>query len=172
MHLSKVVFIVVLMFVGSSASAVPADREQIEREASAFFDDYLAVYNNRFGHPERSAQFRQELGDLVQMPLLISPPINAPQTPPSKEAFTKNFEGFVKMLEGKKVTRLEWKQKQLHVLTPNKVLANNIGYGYTDAGEVAYETISLYLIYRHDDAWKIAMFSPYNVENNLRLERP
>jgi len=168
MYLSKLILIAVLTIAANSVSAQSADREHIEREAANFFENYLAVYNRRFGHPERSAQFRKELGNLVQMPLLISPPMNAPQTPPSKDVFTENFEGFVKMLEGKNVTRLEWQQLQLHVLTPNKVLANNIGYGYTETGEVAYETVSLYLIYRHDDSWKIAMFSPYDVKNNLQ----
>ncbi|WOJ97391.1 hypothetical protein R0137_02180 [Congregibacter brevis] len=172
MYLSKLVFIVVLVLSGGNVFAGSADREDIEREASDFFDAYLAVYNKRFGHPERSAQFRQELSDLVQMPLLISPPMSAPQTAPSKEAFAKNFEGFVKMLEGKSVTRLEWQETQFHVLTDNKVLANNVGFGYTDTGEIAYETVSLYLIYRHDDSWKIAMFSPYDVDSYLQLARP
>jgi hypothetical protein len=155
-----------LLAICCSASAdPPSARELIEFEAKGFMDRYLAVYNRRFGHPERSEQFRRELGDLVLMPLLVAPPMTKPRVPTSLGNFTKNFEGFVSMLESKGVTRLEWQRTQLQVLTANKVLANNVGHGLNAAGEIVYKTVSLYLLFRDDGAWKIALFSPYDTEN-------
>ncbi|WP_152025259.1 hypothetical protein [Congregibacter litoralis] len=81
-------------------------------------------------------------------------------------AFTKNFEAFVNMLDSKKVMRLEWQRVQLQILTPNKILANNVGHGLNAAGEVVYETVSLYLLVRDEGDWKIALFSPYDVKNS------
>ncbi len=141
-----------------------------EQQAAQFMDGYLAVYNRRLNHPERSAQFRSELAEIVHTPLLLSPPTGAPQVP-QLDDFTNNFEGFVTNLEGKGVVRLQWHQTQFHALSPNKVLANNIGHGVTAGGDVAYETISLYLLYRAtpEQAWQIVMFSPYSKNNPVSL---
>ncbi|MFK7956874.1 MAG: hypothetical protein AB8B96_12345 [Lysobacterales bacterium] len=171
MNIIKIFCAAFLMIACNWASAVANQNALIEQEARAFFDRYLATYNNRFGHPDRSDQFRQQLGELVQIPLLQAPPMSAPLVPDSLDTFTRNFEGFVTMLEGKNVVKLEWQQVEIQVLTPNKVLANNIGFGFTADGEVAYETISLYLLYRNGDNWKIAMFSPYQMDNAIHLER-
>lgn len=156
-----------LLTLSYSALADPNERQMIELEAQAFMERYLNVYNRRFGHPERGEQFRKELGELVGMPLLVSPPTSTPRVPPSREAFTKSFEAFVRMLDTKQVARLEWERLNLQVLTRNKVLANNIGHGYNEAGELVYETVSLYLLYRDDSEgeWKIVLFSPYDIEN-------
>ena len=135
----------------------------------AFFDDYLSVYNRRFGHPERSAQFRKELGDLVRMPLLQVPPAGAPFAPESVEALGAGFERFVTMLEQRGVARLRWQQVQLNRLSENKVLANNVGHGVNEDGEVVYETVSLYLLYRDESGWRISLFNPYSLENRLSI---
>ncbi|EAQ98803.2 hypothetical protein KT71_09257 [Congregibacter litoralis KT71] len=157
-----------LMFVSCCTTGAdePSDREILELEARGFMDRYLAVYNRRFGHPERGAKFREELGELVTMPLMIAPPMTKPRVPASVSAFTKNFEAFVNMLDSKKVMRLEWQRVQLQILTPNKILANNVGHGLNAAGEVVYETVSLYLLVRDEGDWKIALFSPYDVKNS------
>lgn len=152
-----------------SAAAEDGGQQQIEREVAAFFDGYLAVYNQRFGRPERSAQFRQELSEQVHMPFLQSPPMSAPRVPDSVETFTSSFEGFVSMLERKGVSRLQWERMEFQVLTANKVLASNIGVGVSEDGEIVYETASLYLLYRTEGGWKITMFSPYDVDKAVRL---
>ena len=144
----------------------PTARDLLELEAKGFMDRYLEVYNRRFGHPERSEQFRRELGELVLMPLLLAPPMTRPRVPASLGAFTKNFEGFVEMLEAREVKRLVWQRVQLQVLTPNKILANNVGHGLNAAGDVVYETVSLYLLFRDEGSWKIALFSPYDPANS------
>ena len=151
------------------AAVSGSEQMQLEMEASKFMDDYLAVYNRRFGRPQRSQQFREELGNLVTMPFIQSPPTSKPRVPATREEFTKNFEGFVTMLEGRGVVRLVWAKKELRVLSSKKVLVNNIGHGLTADNEIAYQTISLYLLYREDDVWRIAMFSPYDLENQLEL---
>jgi len=143
----------------------PSAHELLELEAKGFMDRYLAVYNRRFGHPERSEQFRRELGELVLTPLMVAPPMTKPRVPISLGAFTENFEGFVKMLESRGVTRLKWQRTQLQILTENKILANNVGHGLNAAGETVYETVSLYLLFRDEGSWKIALFSPYDTEN-------
>lgn len=171
MKLFKVMFTTLILTLCVCANAETSDRQKIEEDAAAFLDRYLAVYNRRFGHPERSAQFRKELGDLVSAPMMLAPSMSKPQVPPSTDAFTQGFEGFVKMLESKNVARLQWQSVELHVLSENKVLANNVGHGITHTGELAYETVSLYLIYRVADSWKIALFSPYEMENKLRIKR-
>ncbi|MEO0422415.1 MAG: hypothetical protein AAF184_08790 [Pseudomonadota bacterium] len=153
------------------AAAADIDDPKTKQEVDAFFDGYLAVYNRRFGHPERSTQFREELSQQVLMPFLQSPPMSTPRVPETVESFTAGFEGFVTMLEGKGVERLEWVSREFQVLSDNKVLANNVGVGFTEGGEIAYETASLYLLYRTEEGWRIVMFSPYDRDKLLRLER-
>ncbi len=139
-------------------------------ELRAFFDDYIAVYNRRFGQPQQGEQFRVEIGSLVQMPVLQSPPKGAPFAPESAAALGANFERFVTMLEARGVTRLEWLQVDVHPLTDNKALANNVGRGVNAQGETVYETVSLYLLHRDDDqGWRIAVFSPYDVSKTLQI---
>jgi hypothetical protein len=123
------------------------------------------VYNRRLGNPDRSEQFRRELSEMVLMPLMVAPPMAKPRVPNSMGAFTENFEGFVSMLETSGVTRLEWQRTQMQVLTKNKILANNVGHGVNAAGEIVYETVSLYLLFRSNGKWQIALFSPYDTEN-------
>ncbi|MEM9302301.1 MAG: hypothetical protein AAGE01_09340 [Pseudomonadota bacterium] len=138
-------------------------------ELRAFFDDYLSVYNRRFGRPERSAQFREDLGKVVRMPVLQVPPQGAPFAPESVASLGANFERFVTMLEQRGVAKLEWEEVDIHPLTANKALANNVGRGVNEAGETVYETVSLYLLHRDDEGWRISLFSPYNVDNRLLI---
>lgn len=139
-------------------------------ELRAFFDDYIAVYNRRFGQPEHGERFRAEIGNLVQMPVLQVPPKGAPVAPESAAALGVNFERFVTMLEARGVARLEWLQVDVHPLSANKALANNIGRGVNGEGETVYETVSLYLLHRDDEqGWRIALFSPYDVNKPLRI---
>jgi len=156
----------------SNLGMAAGESDSIEQQASQFMDEYLAVYNRRLNRPEHSDLFRSELAALVHTPLLLSPPTGTPQVPSSADHLARNFEAFVTQLEGKDVVRLEWQQTQFRVLTPNKVLANNIGHGVTANGDVAYETISLYLLHRPspDESWKIAMFSPYSLSHKLSLD--
>ncbi len=142
---------------------------QLQREAAEFFDAYLSVYNRRFGRPELSERFREELSDLVHFPVMQSPAMGTPRVPDSMDSFTQGFEGFVKMLERKNVHRLAWKAQEFHQLSDNKVLANNVGVGYSVEDEPVYQTASLYLLYRTEDGWKITLFSPYDVDRPLHL---
>ncbi len=170
MNLFKVSVVLISVFYIPSIAGAEDDRDaRTKVEVSNFMDEYLGVYNRRFGYPERSAQFREELGRLVTMPFLQSPPTTKPRVPETRAEFTKNFEGFLNMLEDKGVVRLVWAQKEFKVLTPNKVLVNNIGQGLSADNKVVYETVSLYLLYREDQGWRIAMFSPYSVENLIHL---
>lgn len=151
-------------------AAVPAaaeksdDKAMIKKQASEFMASYLGVYNRRFGKPEASAQFRQELSDLVTKPFMQAPPIGQPVVPELK-TFTRNFETFLTRLEARGVTKLQWARTEYRVLSPNKVLVNNVGQGIKADGGIGYETISLYLLHRTDEGWRIALFSPYLPEN-------
>ncbi len=169
-NLGCLIAVVCGLFACAMAQASQHDENTaIESELEQFFDDYLAVYNRRFNNPEGSDIFRQQITALVHDPLLLSPPASKPQAPESMAVFARSFEAFVTQLEQRGVQRLQWHNTQLRVLTPNKVLANNIGHGIDKDGNVAYETISLYLVYRTDDGWKIAMFSPYSLDNALDI---
>lgn len=165
----KSLFVIVVFLVCSTCFAGEADRLAIEQEAAAFFDEYLQVYNRRFGHPEHSQQFRAEIGAVVTMPVLQSPPTSPPFMTDSDADFGRNFEGFLVNLEKKGVTQLIWNKTDFHVLSPTKLLANNIGHGIDDHGNVLYETISLYLLVRGDEGWRITLFSPYLIENELQI---
>jgi len=149
--------------------AQAAQGVDVRAELRDFFDDYLSVYNRRFGQPERSEQFRRELGELVRMPVLQVPPRGEPIAPESVAVLARNFESFVTMLEQRGVTRLEWKDVDLHLLTDNKALANNFAQGIGQDGEIVYETVSLYLLHRDDSGWRISLFSPYSVVNKLQI---
>ncbi|MEM9531446.1 MAG: hypothetical protein AAGA23_11035 [Pseudomonadota bacterium] len=171
MRFAPLFFAGLLVLFSNSVTADAADPQLINREVSDFFDEYLSVYNRRFGKPERSEQFRREIGELVTFPLLQAPPVGQPRVPENLDAFARGFESFVSSLEKKSVQRLVWESVEFEILTPNKVLANNIGVGLTADGAVAYETVSLYLLYRTENGWKIVMFSPYDRNNTLQLSR-
>jgi hypothetical protein len=162
--IKRLTAVLLIICCSNTRADAPNAREILELEAAGFMDRYLAVYNRRLGHPDRSEQFRRELGDMVLMPLLVAPPRSRPRVPTSLNAFTTNFEGFVEILESRQVSRLEWQQVHLRVLSSNKILADNVGRGLNAAGETVYETASHYLLFRDDGAWKIALFSPYEVE--------
>lgn len=166
MRITLSLFLLVLFL---PANANELETSLIEQQATEFFDDYLAVYNRRLGHPNRSTQFRLEIGEIAHMPLLLAPPGGQPQVPESRESFAVGFEGFLSGLESKGVTRLQWQQVSVHVLTPNMVLANNIGHGVNDAGDILYETISIYLLVRNGNKWQIALFSPYDLDKAVRI---
>jgi len=169
MQYIKVILISFILATTVPSFSGDSSKKSIDSEAREFLDDYLSVYNRRFGHPELSKQFREDLQNFVHDSLLLSPPTTPPQILPSKEKFAQAFEGFVTGLEKKGVVRLQWDKVQVKQLAPNKILANNIGHGVTDKGEVVYETISIYLLYKVDGDWKIAMFSPYLLENAIDI---
>ena len=54
-------------------------------------------------------------------------------------------------------------------ITQHHEVANNIGRGVNADGETVYETVSLYLLHRDDEGWRISLFSPYSVGNTLRI---
>ncbi|MEM7704578.1 MAG: hypothetical protein AAF358_03445 [Pseudomonadota bacterium] len=171
MKTTKILIMATMLLVCSTSNADPenSNAPQYEREAVAFFDAYLGVYNRRFGRPELSETFRQELSEIVYFPVLQSPASGQPRVPASMEKFTRGFEGFVTMLERKGVHRLAWESQEFHQLSENKLLANNVGVGYSVEGEPVYHTASLYLVYQTDAGWKITLFSPYDVDKPLHL---
>ncbi len=141
----------------------------IKSEVKQFFDTYLKTYNQRFGRPDRTESFINSLSNLVHQPFIMSPPTGAPFQPKDQAAFTQVFNGFVQQLEKKGAVKLTWKSVDFEILSPNKVLANNIGIATNVKGDVIYETISVYLLYRSEDGWKIVLFSPYELERSVVL---
>lgn len=152
-------------------NSVSSDNTTEIKEATAFFDQYLDTYNQRFGHPERSTHFRESLKRLVTDTVMFSPPSGKPQAPPSKDEFAKGFETFVMNLEKKGVVKLQWEKVDINLLSPNKILANNVGIGVDAQGNVHYQTISLYLLVKIDEKWQIALFSPYLKEYALKINQ-
>ncbi len=140
-----------------------------ENQATEFFEHYLDLYNQRFGHPEHSEMFRSEMAKLMYEPLLQVPPKGDPIVHNSRDVFVKNLEGFVTQLEKLGVVRLRYDQMQLHMLTPNKLIANNIGHGLNEAGEVVYKTISIYLLYRVDNEWQLTLLHGYDIDKALNF---
>ncbi len=163
--------LVLAVFPHAGALGAPTDAAALKQEATRFFHTYLNTYNKRLGHPEREEAFLDELSALISKPFIMAPPsANAPFYPESEEMFARAFGGFVKQLERKGGVRMEWQEINVEVLTQNKILANNIGRAFSAEGDVVYETISLYLLHRSDDGWKIAVFSPYDVGNKLAIQ--
>lgn len=136
---------------------------QLKKEATDFLNVYLNAYNKRFGHPERKESFMAELTGLLNDPFILAPPKNKPFSPDN----LTGFERFVQGLEKKGAVKLRWEEMNLHVLTEKKILANNVGFGIDAGGKVVYETVSVYLLYRTDNGWKIVLFSPYDMQNKL-----
>ncbi|MEM7277166.1 MAG: hypothetical protein AAF385_03485 [Pseudomonadota bacterium] len=147
------------------AKAEPSPQDQ----ATEFFEHYLDLYNQRFGHPENSEMFRSEMAKLMYEPLLQVPPKGSPIVHNSRDAFVKNLEAFVTQLEKLGVVRLRYDQMQLHMLTPNKLIANNIGHGLNEAGEVVYKTISIYLLYRADERWQLTLLHAYDMDKEISI---
>ncbi len=141
----------------------------VEAEVDQFFDRYISTYNRRFGKPQTDAVFRQEIVEHLYTPLLQAPPTRSPRVIDSAEEVGRNFAGFVTMLERKGVQQLQWQEKQIRVLSPTQVLANNAARGINAAGKVVYETVSIYLVYKVEGRWKIISFSPYGIENRITL---
>ena len=138
-----------------------------ESQATEFFEHYLDLYNQRFGHPERSDMFRSEMAKLMYEPLLQVPPKGKPIVHDSRDVFVRNLEAFVVQLEKLGVVELKYEQMQLHSLTENKLIANNIGYGFNEAGDIVYKTISIYLLYFTDNQWRLTLLHGYDTNKAL-----
>lgn len=161
----------VLLFFLESAIAAQSVTDD-EHSLRTFFAEYLDIYNRRFGHPDRSAQFRSELQSVVLLPLMQAPPSSAPRVVETADVLGRNFEGFVTQLEKKGVAELRWNSVELQMLSENKAIANNIGHGVDADGNVVYETVSVYLLYRQDGKWRIFLFSPYALDKRISLAGP
>ncbi len=158
------------LLLGPAHLSAAQDTLRVEAEVDQFFDQYIATYNRRFDNPQADALFQTEIVEHLYTPLLQAPPARPPRVLESAEAVGRNFAGFVAMLERKGVQRLQWQQKQLRVLSSTQVLANNAARGIDAAGNVVYETVSIYLVYKIEDRWKIISFSPYGIENRIALK--
>lgn len=158
-----------VLSLGMASLGAAQDSSAVVAEVDAFFDRYIATYNRRFGYPARDAVFREEIVEYLNTPLLQAPPNRTPWMVDSAEQVGRNFAGFVSQLESKGVARLQWREKQLNVLSPTQVLASNVGEGVDADGNVIYETVSIYLVYNIEGRWKIISFSPYAMENRLSL---
>ena len=139
-------------------------------QVNLFFDAYLDTYNQRFGHPDKTAEFITSLSSLIHDPFIMSPVNNPPFLLPTTADLTRGFDGFVQQLEAKGAVKLSWRQVNLTALSANKVLANNAAVATNAVGEVVYETQSLYLLVRVDDQWKIALFSPYELGRDITVQ--
>ncbi len=157
----------ILLLLCTVCAAETSPNHSLEREAALFFDDYINTFNTRIGHPERSEAFRSDMAELLYEPLLSAPQKSAPRVMTSRAEYAKNLESFIGFLESKGVVSLQYDSVQLHVLTPTKVLANNIGRGIDAAGETQYETISVYLLYLNEGQWQIAMLSAYDMDKAM-----
>lgn len=139
----------------------------VEAQVDQFFDQYISTYNRRFGNPGADAAFRAEILEHLNVPLLQAPPNRSPMMVESADRVARNFAGFVAQLEQKGVERLQWQEKQLRVLSPTQVLASNVGHGVDADGNILYETVSIYLVYKIEGRWKIISLSPYQMENKI-----
>lgn len=166
----KIMRPLVPLILCTACTTSPAADMSLEQQAAVFFEHYIGLYNQRIGHPEQSEAFRYEMARLIHEPMLNSPFKGKPPMSVSSDGFAGNLESFVTVLEELGVTRLQYEQIQVHVLTPNKIIANNIGHGINEAGEILYETISVYFLYRADDQWQIAMLNAYDIDNALNLK--
>jgi len=160
-----------LMFVqGGGAQQISQQPASVaSHEVRAFFDAYLDTYNQRFGHPEQRAEFIASLSALLHEPFIMSPVNNPPFLLPTTADLTRGFDGFVQQLEAKGAVRLSWQEVNLTPLSEHKFLANNVGVATNSQGEVVYKTLSLYLVVRVDDQWKIALFSPYEMDRKISV---
>lgn len=164
-------FLTTLFLMGLGAACAAQDPVAVQAEVDQFFDRYIATYNRRFGKPEADTAFQKEIAEYLNAPLLQAPPNRPPRVTESAEVAGRNFAGFVSLLESKGVERLQWHEKQLWVLSPTQVLASNVGHGVNADGEIVYETVSIYLVYKIDERWKIISLSPYEIDHKITLQQ-
>lgn len=156
-----------VLLVGFAPLGSAGDDLPVAAQVDRFFDAYIGTYNRRFGNPDRDAAFRTEILEHLNVPLLQAPPNRSPIMVESADRVARNFASFVAQLEQKGVVRLQWQDKQLKVLSPTQVLASNVGHGVDAQGNLLYETVSIYLVYKIEGRWKIISFSPYQVDNAI-----
>lgn len=155
-----------------SAQKEPSNFSQnaeIKKEVKSFLDNYLDAYNKRIAKETSADEFIRELSVFLNTPFIIAPPKSASRYPETFEQKKQSFDGFVKSLHKKNAVKLQWREVKLRVLTDNKVLANNVGEGVDHKGRVVYETVSVYLIRKGKDGWKIVLFSPYDINNKIEI---
>lgn len=163
----KVLRTLLLSMVCTIAAASPNTNDSLEDQALDFFEQYIGLYNHRLGHPERSDWFQTEMAKLIHAPILNVPLNGAPRATATSSEYASNLDTFIAQLESRGVSRLQYLNIQVHALTPNKVIANNLAHGFNNAGDVLFETISIYLLYQNGEQWQIAMLNAYDVANAL-----
>lgn len=162
--------LILAMAIGASPVHAEDDSTQIIDEVRSMFGQYMAVYNRRFNNAIDDAGYKNEIAEYLYAPLLMFPPTSKPAVLDTPEAAAENFAGFTAMLMRKGVTRLKWHDMQLQVLSPTKVLANNVGRGTDIDGNIVYETVSVYIVFKSENGWKIQTLNPYLVENKIDIE--
>lgn len=176
---NSIAFVAILIFSTGTEAAKPVEtlnkssQVEIKQQARDFFHDYINSYNRRFKHPAKKEAFINDLSALVNMPFMMSPSNSTtlPRIFNTLDEFSPFFERFVQNLESKGAVSLQWQEINLHVLSENRILANNVGLALNAEGEKVYETISLYLIQRINNQWKIVLFSPYDFANRLQFSQ-
>ncbi|MEM7691619.1 MAG: hypothetical protein AAF194_04135 [Pseudomonadota bacterium] len=165
-----VICIVLVYFFQASAIAAAGDSEKAQAQVLQMFNDYLAVYNARFGNSAADMAFKENIVGYLHTPLVMFPPAGEPRVVTTQEQAANNFAAFTSMLEKRGVEKLQWHTLEVEILSPTKAIANNTGRGVDAKGKVVYETVSVYLVFKGKDGWKIQTLSPYLVENTLHFD--
>lgn len=170
--MKNIILAALLILAGSPIIALADNINTTEQkiQGKQLFDSYLQVYNERLNNPDGSEKFLEDLAGKLHQPFLIAPQVSAPRSPATDDEFSNSFESFITFLNKKGATKLHWKEINLYPLNEKKTLANNVAYATDKDGKIVYETISVYLLYKSDAGWKIAMFSPYDIANKLEIK--
>jgi hypothetical protein len=162
--------LIVVVLLAALPTSAAQDAADVEGEVRDMLERYLAVYNRRFSDAASETEFKSDIVGFLRMPLVMFPPTGAPSVIASPDEAARNFAGFTSMLKSKGVIQLRWHDRQLQVLTPTKVLVNNLGHGVDEEGNLVYETVSVYLLFKSSAGWQIQTLSPYFVENRFEIE--
>lgn len=146
-----------LLLLATTSTAV-AKEASLEK----FFRDYISSYNDYFEAGE-NADIDEVMAHFYE-PTMQIPPRGNPVVATTRADLSRNFVGFLTMLQAKGTVRLEWERLQLVQLGPDNAIGSNIARALDADGQVVDRRSSVYSIYRTESGWQIAVIQSHAVE--------
>ncbi len=135
----------------------PIKANELHHEDEQAIKQLFSQYMNHYNHYISDG----ELGDIQQLyqpTIMLMSSNNAPQSV-SAQVFSQQVTGFLDGLKRQGVTNVKWQSMNVRLIDNNIALASNLAVRYTQSGDVFNQVGATYMLYKEQNAWRIASFA-------------